>query len=348
MPGKTSKYVRLLLICCAVAVIFAGCGRSGVQSIQPANGGHTTNDNVSFQIDLTKVSPLIRDNVSGDVIAAAMNVIETFLRYENSVAIEISGNQWRFLNDLAYVIHCTCPTFGAFTDFSEVSSYDEATGTVSWNFFIDEGEFHSKQQAFQEAIAAYLANIEPTDNEAMRAMLLYYALIDDLDYDYDLLGENFEKLSTREANLRSSPYYTLVKKRGICTSIAQAYMFLCTQADIACGTVLHTGGSGMHMWNIVQIDGKFYYCDPTWDANTSLKYFGITADDRATWAGGYSADDGTMLSVTIPEKYQITDSRFEVLRDKLPLEISQVMANKEAQTIAFVGYEYEYIFECNT
>ena len=182
----------------------------------------------------------------------------------------------------------------------------------------------------------------------MRAMLLYYALIDDLDYDYDLLGENFEKLSTREANLRSSPCYTLVKKRGICTSIAQAYMFLCTQADIACGTVLHTGGSGMHMWNIVQIDGKFYYCDPTWDANTSLKYFGITADDRATWAGGYSADDGTMLSVTIPEKYQITDSRFEVLRDKLPLEISHVMANKEAQTIAFVGYEYEYIFECNT
>ena len=180
----------------------------------------------------------------------------------------------------------------------------------------------------------------------MRAMLLYYAVIDDLIYDYDLLGDNFEKLSEEEANLKSSPYYVLVEKSGICTNIAQAYMFLCTQADIVCGTVLHTGGSAMHMWNIVQIDGKYYYCDPTWDANTSLKYFGITAADRASWAGEYSAEEGTMLSVKKKEKYEVADSRFEILRGKLPVEISEVKVDKELQNITFVGYEYEYVFEC--
>ena len=181
----------------------------------------------------------------------------------------------------------------------------------------------------------------------MRAMLLYYAVIDDLNYDYGLIGDNFDKLSKEEANLKSSPYYVLVEKSGICTNIAQAYMFLCTQADIACGTVLHTGGSGMHMWNIVQIDGKYYYCDPTWDANTSFKYFGITAADRASWAGEYSKKEGTMLSVTIPEKYEVSDTRFEVLRGKLPVEISDVKVDKSLQTITFMGYEYEYVFECN-
>jgi hypothetical protein len=346
MYGKTPKYIQLFLIFCVIAVIFAGCTAAEESSTYPSTSEHIADEGASFPIDLTKVSPMIRENVGEDVIVAAQKVIESFLRYENTVAIEISGNQTRFLNDMAYVIHCTCPTFGAFTDFSEVSSYDEATGTVSWNFFIDETEFRSKQQIFQDSVAGYLANTEPTDSEAMRAMLLYYALIDDLIYDYDLLGENFEKLSTQEANLRSSPYYVLVEKSGICTNIAQAYMFLCTQADITCGTVLHTGGSGMHMWNIVQIDSKFYYCDPTWDANTSMKYFGITVNDRATWAGGYSADAGTMLSVTIPEKYQIADSRFEVMRSKLPVEIFAVEASREDQAITFIGYEYEYIFEC--
>ena len=212
---------------------------------------------------------------------------------------------------------------------------------------VDKAEFDSKLQDFYDVTKTYLSNIKPTDSETMRALVLYYVLIDDLNYDYDLIGDNYETLSKKEANLKSSPYYVLAEKSGICTNIAQAYMFLCTQADIACGTVLHMGGSGMHMWNIVKIDDKFYYCDPTWDANTSLKYFGITAADRASWAGEYSEDGGTMLSITIPEKYEISDSRFEVLRGKLPVEISDVKGDRELQAITFVGYEYEYVFECN-
>ena len=366
----------LAVICCVIAIFLAGCGQE--PEIENTENPHsqntaatttqdnteaTTQDNTeatmqenteanpeedaaAFPIDLTKVSPMIRENVSEDVVVAAKAVIEGFLRYENRVAINVSGNTQRFLNDMAYVIHCSCPMFGAFTDFNEMSSYDEATGNVSWSFYVEKAEFDSKLQDFYAVTQTYLSNVKTTDSEAMRAMLLYYAVIDDLNYDYDLIGENYEKLSQEEANLKSSPYYVLVEKSGICTNIAQAYMFLCTQADIACGTVLHMGGTGMHMWNIVQIDGRFYYCDPTWDANASLKHFGITAADRASWAGGYSADSGTMLSATIPEKYEIADSRFEVLRSKLPVEISEIKVDRELQTVTFVGYEYEYVFEC--
>ena len=346
----------LTVICCVIVIFLMGCGpESEIEITEDQNSQNvveaTTNENTEdddavFHIDLTKISPMIQENVSENVVVAAKTVIEGFLRYENSVEIEVSGNSQRFLNDMAYVIHCTCPMFGAFTDFNEMSSYDDASGKVSWTFFVEKAEFDRKLQDFYDVTKTYLSNIKSTDSEAMRAMLLYYAVIDDLNYDYDLLGENYEKLSKEEANLKSSPYYVLAEKSGICTNIAQAYMFLCTQADIACGTVLHMGGSGMHMWNIVQIDDKFYYCDPTWDANTSLKYFGITAADRASWAGEYSADDGTMLSITIPEKYEISDSRFEVLRGKLPVEISEVKVDRELQTITFVGYEYEYVFEC--
>ena len=353
---RTLKILVLTVLCCGIALSLVGCGSESVaettetqisQTIGETTVPPNTEDNdTTFHIDLTKVSPMIRENVSDAVVAAAKTVIEAFLRYECSARIQVEGNTQRFLNDMAYVIHCTCPMFGAFTDFSEVSSYDETVGTVSWEFFVEKAEFDSKLHGFYDVAEAYLSHVTTTDCEALRAMLLYYAVIDDLNYDYDLLGENYEKLSKEEANLKSSPYYVLAEKSGICTNIAQAYMFLCTQADIACGTVLHTGGSGMHMWNIVQLDGKFYYCDPTWDANTSLKYFGMTAADRASWAGGYSAEEGTMLSVNIPETYDISDVRFQEIRGKLPVEISGVTADKQMQTITFLGYEYECVFAC--
>ena len=353
---RTLPHFMLEVICCVIIILLVGCraefqienteNQSSPIESEATSNKNTEDNDATFHIDLTKVSPMIQENASEDIIISAKKVIEGFLQYENSVEIKVSGNRQRFLNDMAYVIHCTCPIFGAFTDFNEISSYDEASERVSWNFFIDEAEFNSKLQDFYDVTNSYLSNIRSTDSEAMRALLLYYAVIDDLNYDYDLLGENYDKLNKKEANLKSSPYYVLSKKSGICTNIAQAYMFLCTQADITCGTVLHMGGSGIHMWNIVQIDGKFYYCDPTWDANTSLKYFGITSADRASWAGEYSTDGGTMLSIIVSEKYDVSDSRFEVLRGKLPVEISEIKVERELQTITFIGYEYEYVFEC--
>jgi cytidylate kinase len=113
--------------------------------------------------------------------------------------------------------------FGAFTDFNEMSSYDSASGTVSWNFYVEKAEFDRKLQDFYDVTNTYLSNIKVTDSEAMRAMLLYYAVIDNLNYDYDLIGENYEKLSKEEANLKSSPYYVLAEKSGICEEVMEAH-----------------------------------------------------------------------------------------------------------------------------
>lgn len=331
------KSFIFIMLCFLVALVLNGCTPQSENSV---------NQNKGYSTDLTKISQMILDNVDADVTTAAKAVIEAFLQYENSAEIKVSGNAQRFMNDMAYVIHCTCPIFGAFTDFNEMSAYDTKTGKVSWDFNIEKDEFNTKLQSFYNTSDGYLSSVDQKDSEAMKAILLYYAVINDLNYDYDLIGDNYDKLSKEEATLKSSPYYVLENKSGICTNIAQAYMFLCTQADIECGTVLHTGGSGMHMWNIVKIDDKYYYCDPTWDANASLKYFGMTAADRASWAGGYSSEEGSMLSTLITSKYEISDSRFETMRSKLPVEISDVNSDKETQSIKFLGYEYEYVFEC--
>ena len=125
-----------------------------------------------------------------------------------------------------------------------------------------------------------------------------------------------------------------------------ALMFLYTQADLTSGTVLHQGGTGSHMWSVVKIDDQYYYCDPTWDVGASPKTFGITSDDRSSWAGGYTEEGGTMFATVVAQKYKIEDERFAILRQKLPVEITDIKVNKEEQTITFVGHEYEYTFCC--
>lgn len=301
---------------------------------------------IESSVDFTKISPMIEENVNADVIVAAQKVIEAFLNYEESVEIEVSGDVHRFVNDMGYVINCKCPLFSAFADFDEMTAYDAETGTVSWSFYVSEDMLNEEIERFEQTTEEMLSVVEENDEESMKAILLYYALTKDVVYDEEILGANYQNIASDELALRESGYSVIVNKSGICTNIAQALMYLYTQAGLECGTVLHTGGAGMHMWCVVKIDGEYYYCDPTWDIGGGFRYFGITALDRSEWAGGYSEDDGTMLSIVVPNKYEISDMRFEELRDKVPVEITTIETDKENQTITFNGYDYQYTFDC--
>ena len=79
-----------------------------------------------YSVDFTKVSPMIQENVSQDVVVAAKK--------------------------------------------------------VSWEFFVEESEFESKQKVFYDVVETYLSKINSTDSDSMCAMLLYYTVIDDLKH----------------------------------------------------------------------------------------------------------------------------------------------------------------------
>ena len=353
--------VFAVAICLAlVFCVFVGCGdsndsavsssQSDVSSVadvvsDSSNTTDTPND-IFYKVDYTKISPMILENSGEEVVLAAKQVITAFLNYENSVSVEVVGNQSLFMNDLGYIINCSCPLFSAFTDFNEVSAYNKNNGTVSWNFLISEDEFKTVTADFTEKIEKMLSVIDKSDSDAMKAVLLYYEVIRGAIYDDALNGDGYLTMDDKEYRLRSSAYCVLNNKSGLCTNISQALMFLYTQSELSCGTVLHMGGAGAHMWNVVKIDEKYYYCDATWDVGSSLNTFGITADDRLTWAGGYSKEDGKMFKTVIAEKYSVDDTRFEILRSKVPVEITKIKTDKAAQTITFEGYEYEYTFSC--
>ena len=99
-------------------------------------------------------------------------------------------------------------------------------------------------------------------NDYQKIRAIYDYLTKNVKYDYS------KKLDP----IAHTPYATLFKKKAVCQGIAVAAYNLMLKAGIDCRVI--TGSN--HAWNIVKLEGKYYYIDATWDLGRSpskYKYF---------------------------------------------------------------------------
>lgn len=86
-----------------------------------------------------------------------------------------------------------------------------------------------------------------TDEQKIRAITLY--VINNIDYDINSISDS-----------NSSPLIsTLLNKNGVCTSYAYLTTTLLRKAGIDAFRIINDD----HAWTLVNLDGKFYYIDPT-------------------------------------------------------------------------------------
>ena len=124
-----------------------------------------------------------------------------------------------------------------------------------------------------------------TDVEKFRAIFKWVCL--NVESDYALFLENKsmrsklkgEKLSTWEKKFSARVFSVLTAKhRTICTGYAYLVKELAFHSGLYCRIVdgysrhagANVGGSGIvnHSWNAVELQGKWYLCDPTWSSGT--------------------------------------------------------------------------------
>ena len=108
----------------------------------------------------------------------------------------------------------------------------------------------------------YVSGIKPVADEAMaqlqpgmtdyeKLLVLHDWLIDRVEYGFDANQECF--------NL----YGALVNRVAVCQGYSQAFCFLARMAGLDCGFL--SNESMNHAWNVVQLNGKYYNLDVTWD-----------------------------------------------------------------------------------
>lgn len=103
--------------------------------------------------------------------------------------------------------------------------------------------------------------IDQMTSDGQKAQAIYHYVCANTVYDIS------------EGSLAQTAYGALCHDEAVCAGYAMAVYDLMIRAGVPCRFIAGKAGNirandlVAHAWNIVQIGGKWYYCDPTWDAD---------------------------------------------------------------------------------
>ena len=322
---------KLLALLLALTILLCSCG--GRPSRQPSQPETPEEAPYDFTLDYHRCAPMVEKRVGSSLVEAARLVVDAFLAGETSVTLPEGDYGINPGNDLGYALSSMCPVFGAVTDYDD-GGFDKDAHTVAWAYTRTPEQVRDALAALEQTTAAYMSTLRQGDGETARALLLYHALTEQAAYDYEMERGGGDPT---EYQFRTSSYAALVLHSGICHSFAQALAFLYTQAGLDCAAVMGDSViSGLHMWLMAAVDGKWYYFDPTWDVGGSWYYFGITAEDRATWAGEFPC--GTLLGQDAALFADLSDQRFSTINCRWWADMT---IDRQAEQAVFVDAEGE-------
>ncbi len=119
--------------------------------------------------------------------------------------------------------------------------------------------------------------------------------VDLSDYDSALFVHDY-LTSTTTYGFSENPYSeygALVENMAVCQGYAYAYKLCMDLLEIPCITVGGSANNGemvlSHAWNMIELDGRWYHVDVTWDDAT-------TSTDYGSWCHMYFCVDDTFIA----------------------------------------------------
>ena len=156
---------------------------------------------------------------------------------------------------------------------------------------------------YRQMIAKIVSDAPKDGTDFDKLLYLHDYLVRNYAYDYD--GLRAEAATNQSVAVRDA-YNFFKSGEGVCQAYMLALIALCNELGIPCLPV--TSEQLAHAWNLVQLDGKWYHVDVTWDdaggeqsavypSYISYKYFllseqALKAGGRdVTWVAGEEAKD---------------------------------------------------------
>ena len=229
-----------------------------------------------------------------------------------------------------------------YADGYEVTTYRLGTEirriTFTGTWTLESDEILSRRTQLEAAAALWLEGLPDGTDDFEKAKYIYDALI---------LRTEYEQGSADSQNICS----VLLNQRSVCQGYAKTFQYLCQLAGIPAMLVTGEVNGEGHAWNIVFLDGDWYYIDPTWgDASyqreegeetptltetVNYDYFCVTTQEIERT---HSMDDNQLLPVcsAVQDQYYRHEGLYLQSADKEKIdEIFVRAAQKGAPMVCF-------------
>ena len=119
-------------------------------------------------------------------------------------------------------------------------------------YLYDKEESEQRQRLIEAEAAEILSGMPDTQDEYEKVKYLYDTLV--MQTEYDIQAADNQNICS-----------VLLDGKSVCQGYAKALQYLANKAGIKCSLVLGNviGGEG-HAWNLVSVNGAWYYLDATW------------------------------------------------------------------------------------
>lgn len=194
-------------------------------------------------------------------------MLDAVLNHEEEVTLSTSDG--RYLED---IFNCIKADYGGlfWVESFRYTQYQRNghTEMMSFapNYIMSAEEREAIQKKIDKRVKKYIADIGPDATDYEKVRTIYRKLIEKVDYN--LHADNNQNIIS-----------VFIGKETVCQGYASAMQYLLDQLDIPCVIITGMAKGGPHAWNLVQIDGEWYYADVTWgnskyhdDEKNDVKY----------------------------------------------------------------------------
>ncbi len=248
----------------------------------------TAEDNLNSEADICESLPALIDCIERNLLAK-----------KETMTVQLSGDLTT--NDILNINQYVNPCWGSCTQYREKIKLVGSTEIELSLKLTDEVYVYdaicnggdimqapkTAQKLHKKVVKILDTQIKPSMSDYKKELAFYKYLLDTCIYNKKHV--KMCQCSTRKGEIAiptdpsHTAYGALIDGNPVCSGYARAMHLLLTCEGINAKIISGKGEGEEHCWNLIELDGKWYQLDATWDDNdiakkSSYYYFNITDD----------------------------------------------------------------------